>query len=754
MIGPVEPNMNEKTYSNENDYEAIISQAISERDEANVRAKMMLDSTPIACFLVRDDVTCIDCNKEAVNLFGFRDKAHAVEHFRDIFPEFLENNEKTGPPKSLGWVKADEHVSFEFTHKSVSTGELIPSEVTLHRMVYRDEPVIAAYVRDLREIRAMLSEMRRIDIAEKESRAKSQFLARMSHEIRTPMNAIIGITDIQLRKSGLDPLVEEAFTYIRSSSNILLSIINDILDLSKVEAGKMSVISAPYETAGLIFDTAQLVLSQFSGNMDVEFILDIDADLPCILDGDEIRIKQILNNIFSNAFKYTSRGEIKACFRYEGGEFVIQVRDTGQGMTREQIDSLWSNEYVRFNELSNRIIEGTGLGMNITNGLVGMMNGTIKAESVPGKGTTFEIRLPQKVCSPDCLGAETARALEYMIPPKRTFQKETDVEYEPMPYGKVLVVDDVESNLYVAKGLLAAYSLQIDTVSSGRQAIELVRGGREYDIIFMDHMMPEMDGIQAVKIIRDMGYKKPIVALTANTILGQAELFAKNGFSSFISKPINIGALHNCVIRFVKDVHPMANQSVSLGNLIGQAEKKDISKLVVDSFIRDAKKAVNILSTLLLAPDFGALELESYTITVHGTKSALGNVGENDLSGMARALEAFGREGDVLGIKAKTPQFLSELYDVITKYENPNKNEAPAVSEDVGFLVVKLGEVKKACDRLNKKAAKTALAALSALSWSERTYKLIDEVGVFLLHSEFDEASEAIGKFLTTLRSS
>ena len=724
--------------------------AMHQASEADIRAKMMLDSTPMACFLVREDVTAIDCNKAAVILFGFANKAQAIARFQDIFPKEKISDQRPGPPTSLAWVSEDGSNSFEFTHRSVDTDELIPCEVTLYRLSYQGQPIIASYIRDLREIKAMIAEMKRIDIAEEESRAKSQFLARMSHEIRTPMNAIVGITDIQLRKGGHRPQTEEAFMQIRSSSNILLSIINDILDLSKVEAGKMDVFAAPYDLANMIFDTAQLVVSQYVGSKEIDFVLIVDNNLPNVLIGDELRIKQVLNNILSNAFKYTAKGSVTANFYYDNGVLYVCVTDTGQGMTESQLSSLFSSEYVRFNELSNRVIEGTGLGMNITNNLVQIMNGEISATSTPGKGSKFCVSLPQEAGSDEVIGYEAARALELMVPPERVFVLGNEMEYEPLPYGSVLVVDDVESNLYVATGLLSPYGLSIETASSGYEAVNLIKSGKVFDIIFMDHMMPGMDGIEAVKIIRDFGYQKPIVALTANTIMGQAELFASNGFSSFISKPINTGALNNCLMRFIRDVHPDAPIEKEEQIIVKPSTSDSVSKLVVESFLRDAKRTISEIEFLFEKSDWSDEDFKNFTIITHGSKSALSNVHEKELSKAAGKLELVGREKDLETIRDSVPRFLDEFRAVVKKHEPKNIAPKEDVTENIKVLREKLTEMMNACDDYNKKAAKNALAALSNYKWKEETDKFISELGVHLLHSNFEEACDAIEEFLNS----
>jgi signal transduction histidine kinase len=260
----------------------------------------------------------------------------------------------------------------------------------------------------------MLREMQKAEIAEESSRAKSNFLARMSHEIRTPMNAILGIAEIQLQDQSLSQTAKEALERIYSSGDLLLSIINDILDLSKIEAGKFELVSSQYDIASLIYDTVQLNMMRYESKP-INFILDIKKDIPLMFIGDEIRIKQILNNILSNAFKYTDEGMINFSItagKNDNDNTVLEfcIRDTGHGMTPDQVEKLGSR-YERFNLEANRKTEGTGLGMNITMNLIKLMDGAISIDSIPGMGSTFTVRLPQKVSGFDIIGEELANNL-------------------------------------------------------------------------------------------------------------------------------------------------------------------------------------------------------------------------------------------------------------------------------------------------------------------------------------------------------
>jgi CheY-like chemotaxis protein len=488
------------------------------------------------------------------------------------------------------------------------------------------------------------------------------------------------------------------------------------------------------------------------GSKPIEFDVYADENLPMYLMGDELRVKQILNNILSNAFKYTEKGVVKMSVTSREGEdentevLTLTVSDTGQGMSKEQVNALF-DEYARFNMEANRTTEGTGLGMSITRNLIRMMNGSIKIDSVPGEGTVFTVDLPQGKMGPERLGKESADNLHLFRTAGKSQQNKTPIVFEPMPYGSVLVVDDVETNIYVAMGLMNPYGLKMDSVCSGYDALEKIKQKNVYDIVFMDHMMPKMDGIETTKKIRHMGYKGNIVALTANAVAGQAEVFYANGFNDFISKPIDTHRLDYLLKKNIRDVQPPEVLEEARKHALPAAEEPaGVHPKVMESFLRDAKKSLAVLDEIMAKETRTTDDDHTYVIYVHGMKSALANVGQPELSAVALKLEQAGRAENKNLIDNETPAFLARLrafMDGLTLEGDETAGDKTA-DGDAESLREQLDALKTACENYDGNAADDIMAELSKKTWDKKTKELLDLIAEHLLHSEFEEITEAI----------
>jgi len=660
------------TYSND---VTQIKQSMERMKAAEERTKLMLDGTPVACYLINKELEAIDCNHAAVTLFDFEDKYEALMYSRDII---MRNNvDKLRQHFVDAFEGGYKEFEWEFTKND---GTIVPCNVYLARFSLDNSEIVAAYLQDMTIIKEMMEQKEKMQIAEENSQAKSKFLASVSHEIRTPITAVLGISEIQMQNPNLPIDVEEAFAKIYDSAGILLNIINDILDISRIEAGKMDIISARYEVSSVAIDTVQLHLV-YLGSKRIKFVVDADENMPAYLTGDELRIKQVLNNVLSNAFKYTDVGTVTLRMyceylddNHEVGadiNLVISVIDTGKGMTESQLTAL-QDEYTRFHEKEDRFTQGTGLGMPIVYNLINLMNGSIEVESQVGVGTTVTIRLPQQIAGEEKLGIETVENLRKFESGIFASSKKMTFTPEPMPYGRVLIVDDVETNIYVAKGLMSFYDLQIEAVNGGYPAIEKVKEGEVYDIIFMDHMMPDINGMETTKILRGLGYDAPIVALTANALIGQAEEFLKNGFDGFVSKPIQTVHLNSVLNKFIRDKQPpevleaarsgsTLSESVisESGGIDDYYSRPDVYDAVRKEFLRTQKNVMEEVESFIAEGDFGTARR-----LVHTLKGMAGLLQESELLNLSGEAEAILENKNIPvldALAAKTAEILEKL---------------------------------------------------------------------------------------------
>jgi len=532
--------------------------------------------------------------------------------------------------------------------------------------------------------------------------AKSNFLANVSHEMRTPMNAIIGLSELMLGEDEVRGEIREKLSKMHVAGVTLLNIVNDLLDISKIESGRFELVPEVYDLPSFINDTVTLNIMRIA-EKPINFKLSIDERLPCRLVGDDLRVKQVCNNLLSNAFKYTREGTVEwrlSCEREDDSVWMTcVVKDTGIGIKPEDINKLFS-DYSQIDTRSNRKIEGTGLGLALARRMAEMMDGAITVESEYGRGSTFTARFRQKFVTDEPIGSEVVDNLRSMNYSRDRLETRARFVRVQMPYARVLVVDDVPTNLDVARGMLKPYGIKVDCVSSGQEAIDLIRKGEvTYDAIFMDHMMPEMDGVEAVQIIRnEIGteYAKniPIIAMTANAIVGNEEMLMQNGFQAFIAKPVDIMLLDSIVRHWVRnksmekelaarqaeaemtgqDFVPETHFQQELERRSGEDRRRghdrripgldleeclerfggdeEVMRDILDSYVRNTPAMLEKIRAVTREG------LARYAVTVHGIKGSSRNICAEAIGKFAQALEHAAKTDDFAFVEANNDAFL------------------------------------------------------------------------------------------------
>jgi signal transduction histidine kinase/DNA-binding NarL/FixJ family response regulator/HPt (histidine-containing phosphotransfer) domain-containing protein len=570
------------------------------------------------------------------------------------------------------------------------------------------------------------------EAAESASLSKSNFLANMSHEIRTPMNAIIGMTDM-LMHSKLSARDAQCVSDINTSARSLLSIINEILDLAKIESGKAELCPVHYDFRSLV-DNVVSMFTYAAKNKSLEFAFESEGELPEYQYGDDVKLRQMLNNICGNAVKFTEKGgvSLKVITSQKDGTITFEIKDTGMGIKGSDIPIVF-NAFEQSKSEKNRKIVGTGLGLAISRAFAEMMGGHITLESEYGAGSIFRVVIPQV--------AGDAAQVE---------KEEGSLQVQTMsaPGVSALVVDDNEFNLKVAQGLLELFEIDAKTALSGKQSIEMIQN-EDFDIVFMDHMMPEMDGIETVEQIRGLGGKYAdikIIALTANAIQGAREMFLENGFDGFLSKPIEIPLLarilkdwlpHEKITESIKSGAagaetseaepsggflkalggiPEINTEIALRNFTGQAPKY---KEAFEMFHKKLPDECAKMAAQLGGGDFGG-----FKIAIHGMKSTLAIVGAAGLSDQAAKMEAAIAKGDEAYCQAEYPAFREALMSLHERLKGafpdaPNAADKP--KGDPAFLRDGVQKALKAAEDFDNEALTEAVAGLLAYDYGAET---------------------------------
>lgn len=499
---------------------------------------------------------------------------------------------------------------------------------------------------------ALRKEKRSQQEAEAANMAKSSFLANMSHEIRTPINAILGMNEMILREEK-DPAIRGYAGNIQASGNSLLSIVSDVLDISKIESGKLEIIPVDYEVNSLISDCCNMAAGRAKAK-ELELLVECADNVPMKLCGDETHIRQIIMNLLTNAVKYTEKGTVKLIVsgRFTDGGFVLKVdvSDTGIGIAEENLPQLFT-QFQRFDLQRNRNIEGTGLGLSIVKRLCDLMSGTITARSVMGSGSTFTVELPQKVVdSTPCGGVN----LNYSAGAEHEYHHSFEA-----PEAKILAVDDLPVNLLVIANLLKETRIKIDTAGSGRECLDKC-SQQKYDLILMDHMMPEMDGVLTFEKLHgdksSPNFKTPVIMLTANALAGMREQYMDVGFADYVSKPVRGAKLEEAIRRnlpesLIKPASPeipaeaVSTEPSGFADICGA-----VPELNVNAALQYCCGSAELLNDLLhdftendhfsdLKAAFEEKRWEDYRRHAHSLKSTSLMIGLTGLSERARASE-------------------------------------------------------------------------------------------------------------------
>lgn len=641
--------------------------------------------------------------------------------------------------------------------------------------VLKDNELIQGYMMTIVDVTKIIEQnhlMKRLVLqTEDANRAKTNFVSNMSHEIRTPMNSIVGITEILLR-SRHSPKEQEYLLNIQSSGRVLLTIINDVLDCSKMEAGKMQLFDEPYDTCSLFHDL-RISMENRIGHSGLELIYDIDQDIPCKLKGDMGRIRQVIINLVNNAIKYTEKGSVRFSVhvRQKNTDKVMlyyEVADTGIGIRKEDHKILF-DAFQRVEMDRNRYVEGTGLGLTISQNLVNMMGGVIEVESEYGKGSRFFFTIEQTIIDPTPVSA-----VNYNGQKDNVTEKEAECLFIA-PEAHILLVDDNELNLVVAKELLKPLRMQIDTAENGLQAVKMVRGS-QYDLVLMDHMMPVMDGIEAAKAIRalpeDKYQKLPIIALTANAMVDARKEFLNAGMNGFVAKPIDFARICNQLKLWlpkdlVRDV-PKEEAKKLLADDLSDREIQPEDPQMGFSFeegVNHCGSKAALMKTIRIfyrTIDSKADKIEQclkeglisdYVIEIHALKSSALLIGAVPLSEAAKELEDYGKQGKTEVLEEKTPDVLTlyrDLKNILRPYAEKEEDAKKEFSD--GEWITALQQIHQCIEQFDLDGVDQIMEQLEEYQVPECIRESMDQLRVYVADVSLEEIMELTDTMTGLLR--
>lgn len=599
--------------------------------------------------------------------------------------------------------------------------------------------------------------------------SKSSFIAHVSHEIRTPINAILGMNEMILRQTGEDNIYQYSQD-ISVAAYALYGIINDVLDMSKMESGKMEIYPVNYDLERLIYDSAVMIQPRVEAKQ-LDFEVDVNPTLPRTFFGDEIRIKQVLSNLLSNAVKYTHQGSIKLVVggEYKGDtmELMFDVVDTGIGIKEEDLNKLFV-AFERIEESRNRNIEGTGLGMNITNTLLKLMGSRLKVSSVYGEGSSFSFSVLQRIVNAEPIGDYNAFA--------KTQENVGSISFSA-PSARLLVVDDNPLNRKVFCSLLSGTQMVVDEADGGYECLKMIRE-HQYDIIFMDHLMPQIDGIETMKRMKEdpdhLNNLTPVVMLTANAIGSLQEDYQKAGFTAYLTKPIFATELERVLLAYipaykVKEVNKesrrkkndSANWKEELPPIRGIDWKEavkhlptyDILMATLKEFHRNIQAdAANMDKHFMNAENPEDLEL--LRIKVHALKGAALMIGAEMLSDGAKEIEVAINEKDLDTVREKYPYMINYYKSFVDKLAEFDEGEDEELIEDIDFpQVIALAKmVKLEMDDMNLEGALSNIEELEVYKYPDDVKGLIDELHDAVNHYNMELVEELSEKLVVKLR--